>query len=201
MRDVMTDVITDVAFDERLPLRWKMKSSAHFTPVAVARRAAHLLAAGSGMAVLDVGSGAGKFCLIAAHELAGVQFVGVEQRVDLVRVAQRLANEWKLPNVRFVHGDAFALDWSPFDAFYFYNPFAEQLLESALVLDKSIALDPLNFEPLVDAVVERLASVRIGTRIVTYCGFGAAPPAGYELVLTESIGVDYVELWIKTRPS
>src|ERR1700733_12048731 len=188
----MRDLIDDVAFDERLPLRWKMKSSAHFTPVAVARRVAHLLAPTPGMAVLDVGSGAGKFCLVAAHELPGVQFVGVEQRVDLVRIAQRLANEWKLPNVRFVHGDAFALEWSQFAAFYFYNPFAEQLFESALVLDKTIDLDPLNFEPLVAAVVERLADVRVGTRIVTYCGFGAAPPAGYELVLTESIGVDYV---------
>jgi hypothetical protein len=106
--------------------------------------------------------------------------------------------------VRFVHGDAFDLDWSSFDAFYFYNPFAEHLLEKAFLLDNQIARDPRSFEGYVDAVCARLADGRVGTRVVTYHGFGGSPPSGYELVAGDPIGSDRVELWIKrsqaTRP-
>jgi len=190
--------LDDVAFDERLPVTLQMKSSIHFTPVHVARHAAHLLAPCAGMAVLDVGAGAGKFCLVAADAVPEATFVGVELRGHLVRVANRLAFELGLENVRFVHGDAFDLDWAGFDAFYLYNPFAEHLLEKAFLLDDQIARDPRSFDGYVDAVCERLAIARIGTRVVTYHGFGRSPPRGYDLTAVEAIGSDRVELWIKT---
>jgi tRNA G46 methylase TrmB len=87
-----------------------------------------MLAPEPGMSVLDVGAGAGKFCITAALAMPNAQFVGIEWRPHLVRFATRLAREWSLSNVRFVHGDALALDWSLYDAFYLYNPFAEQIL-------------------------------------------------------------------------
>jgi len=189
----------DEAFDERLPTALQMKSSIHFTPVDVARHAARLLAPSPGMTVLDVGAGAGKFCLVAARAVADSKFVGVERRGHLVRLANQLASELGLANAQFIHGDAVDLDWSTFDGFYLYNPFAEHLLEKAFMLDREIELDPSSFEGYVDAVRERLAAARVGTRLVTYHGFGGAPPSGYELVVTEVIGSDRVELWVKTR--
>ena len=189
----------DIAFDERLPTSLQMKSSIHFTPVEVARQAAALLTPSAGMTVLDVGSGAGKFCLTAAHTIRDATFVGVEMRGDLVRVADRLAIELGVPNVQFVHGDAFDLDWSAFDAFYLYNPFAEHLLERAFLLDDKIERDPQTFGDYVAAVRDRLVEARIGTRVVTYHGFGGALPSCYRLAVQLAIGSDRIKLWIRTR--
>lgn len=151
------------------------------------------------MAVLDVGAGAGKFCITAALAVPSARFIGVEQRPHLVRFATRLAREWAVSNVRFLHGDALELDWSNYDAFYFYNPFAEQLFEPGLELDRTIDFNPARFILSVMAVRKRLAGARIGTRVVTYHGYGAEPPSGYELASGRSVGSDRVELWIKTR--
>jgi len=191
--------LDDIAFDERLPRSLQMKSSIHFTPVDVARHAARLLAPIPGMTVLDVGAGAGKFCLVAAHTVDDAKFVGVELREHLVHIANRLARELQRSNVRFIHGDALDLDWSAFDAFYLYNPFAEHLLEKAFLLDNQIDRNPWRFAGYVGAVRERLAAARLGTRVVTYHGFGGVPPSGYDLVCGDAVGTDRVELWIKTQ--
>jgi SAM-dependent methyltransferase len=187
----------DAAFDEQLPPNLLLKAGTHFTPLDVARRAAILLAHPSNARVLDVGSGAGKFCIEAARVVPSAQFVGVELRPHLVRVATRLAAAANVTNARFIHGDALDLDWSEYDAFYFYNPFAEQIIEKPFTLDNTLALDPLNFHLYVNAVSERLAAARWGTRVVTYHGFGGPLPAGYELTCTDRIGSDQLELWIK----
>jgi SAM-dependent methyltransferase len=188
----------DAAFDELLPMSLQIQASVHFTPIGVAALAARLLAPEPGMTVLDVGAGVGKFCIGAALAVPHADFVGVEWRPHLVRLAGQLAGALGLSNTRFIHADALDVDWSAYDAFYFYNPFAEQLFSSAFVLDRTIDFDPDNFMPYVTEARARLAMARIGTRVVTYHGFGAPPPLGYELVCKERIGTDRVELWIKT---
>ena len=192
-------IADDHAFDEQLPRRLQTKAAVHFTPVAVARVAARLLAPEPGMRVLDVGAGPGKFCLVAGSAVPHGTFVGVELRPHLVRLARRIARGLALTNVQFVDGDALDLDWSAYDAFYLYNPFAEQLCDTARALDRRLDLAPFKFREYVRAVRERLLVARVGTRIVTYHGFGAPPPDGYDLVATER--TDDLELWIKARPS
>jgi SAM-dependent methyltransferase len=193
------DLDEDDLFDHQLPRRIQMKSSIHFTPVAVARYAARLLAPRPGMRVLDVGAGPGKFCVVAAHEVPSCTFVGVELRPHLVRLAKKLAMRLGVENVAFLEGDALDLDWSDYDAFYFYNPFAEQLHDTTFVLDRTLSFEPSKFLEYVCGVRQRLASARTGTRIVTYHSFGAPAPFGYDLVASHPIGTDCLELWIKTR--
>jgi methyltransferase family protein len=188
----------DRSFDDQLPMRLRLHSPMHFTPVAVARHAARLLAPCAGMVVLDVGAGAGKFCVTAAREVPAAMFVGVEWRPHLAHVAMRIARHCELANVRFVIADAFDLDWSTYDAFYFFNPFAEQC-DSAFVLDQTVELDAGNFALFASETQRRLAGARSGTRIVTYHGFGASPPLGYELATEDQVGSDRLELWIKTQ--
>jgi len=187
----------DDAFDHQLPVRLRVKSSLHFTPVAVARRAARLLAPDPAMRVLDVGAGPGKFCVIAGREVPSCTFVGVEIRPHLVALARKLAARAHVHNVSFVDGNALDLDWTSFQAFYFYNPFAEQLHDRSLTLDPRLALEPSRFLDYVTGVAQRLASARLGTRVVTYHSFGAPTPSGYELVETHPIGTDRLDLWIK----
>ena len=189
----------DSVFDRQFP-RWiRTKSAIHFTPVAVARHAARLLAPTGGMKILDVGAGVGKFCIVAAGEVPTGTFVGVELRPHLSRIAERMARRLSISNVRFLRGDALDLDWLQYDAFYFYNPFGEQMHETAFILDRTLDLDPSRFVHYVNAVRERLRVARIGTRVVTYHGFGASPPHGYQLDESVVIGSDRLELWVKTR--
>lgn len=193
------DLDEDEAFDCQLPRRLQMKSALHLTPAGVAREAAHLLAPRPGMRILDVGAGPGKFCVLAAREAPGCTFVGVELRPSLIKLARKLAARTALPNVSFVEGNALDLDWSDYDAFYFYNPFGEQLLGKAFQLDRTLALHPARFLDYVRGARERLAAAPIGTRIVTYHGLGAPPPRGYERVNTPVTGAYRLELWIKCR--
>jgi SAM-dependent methyltransferase len=189
----------DEAFDERLPIHLQLQASTHFTPVDVARYAARLLAPLPGTRVLDVGSGAGKFCLAAACAAPESEFVGVEWRPHLVDLANALARELGVGNVRFVHGDALELDWSLFDSFYLFNPFAEQLFEYSFVLDHSIEFSPDTFVDCVSGVRRKLSRARLGTRVVTYHGYGAPPPLGYELSRQDPIGSKQLQLWVKSR--
>jgi SAM-dependent methyltransferase len=194
-----SDVDEDDLFDRRLPRQLQLKSSVHLTPVAVARRAARLLAPEPGMRVLDIGAGPGKFCVIAALEVPTCSFVGVELRPHLVQLARKLAARLSVTNASFVGGDAFELDWSEYDAFYFYNPFVEQLHDPSLALDRSLTLAPDRYLEYVIRAGKRLASARIGARVVTYHGFGASAPPGYDLIERHPIGTDSLELWIKLR--
>ncbi|MCX5741365.1 MAG: methyltransferase domain-containing protein, partial [Proteobacteria bacterium] len=96
----------DVLFDDHLPSAVRPTAAIQFTPAQVVRQAARLLAPDPGARVLDVGAGAGKFCLIAANTVPTATFVGVERRADLVAVAQQLAIRLAIGNATFVVGDA-----------------------------------------------------------------------------------------------
>lgn len=192
-----TDEADDWWFDAQLPRHLQLHAANHFTPVAVARRAAGLLAPRDGVAVLDVGAGAGKFCVTAARAVPTSTFVGAEWRPHLAQVATRIARGNGLANVRIVVADVFDLDWSAYDGFYLFNPFAEQLFDDAFVMDRTIALDVETFDRFVAETQRRLAAAAPGTRIVTYHGFGAPPPKGYELAAEDVVGSDRLELWIK----
>ncbi|HEY4180351.1 MAG TPA: methyltransferase domain-containing protein [Kofleriaceae bacterium] len=189
----------DSLFDRQLPRSLQLKAECHFTPLEVARRAARLLAPRRNTTVLDVGSGAGKFCIEAARVVPTARFVGIEWRRPLVKIAAHLARAAAVSNVEFIHGDALDLDWSEYDAFYLYNPFAEQACREPFVIDTSIALDPRNFGLYVKTVSKRLADARPGTRVVTYHGFGGPLPEAYRLDHWEDVGSGPLELWIKRR--
>jgi SAM-dependent methyltransferase len=191
-------LLDDGRFDDELPATVQHHAAIHFTPVDVARFATGLLVSQSGTRVLDVGSGAGKFCLVAASTAPTATFVGVEIRPHLVDISQQLAARHGLRNVRFIHADAFALDWSVFDAFYFYNPFAEQH-HTTFVMDRSIDLAPANFDRYVAEVQRRLRVARVGTRVVTFHGLGGAMPPGWMRTLSYSVCSGSVELWIRRK--
>src|SRR5688572_31833715 len=74
----------DCAFDRFLPADLRRVSDEHWTPLVAALRAAQWLDEAGVRTVVDIGSGAGKFCVAAA--LAGhCRFKGLEHRRRLVR--------------------------------------------------------------------------------------------------------------------
>jgi SAM-dependent methyltransferase len=179
---------TDRAFDDLVPDELRHLSELHWTPIELAIRATTLLAPRAGTRVLDVGSGIGKMCLVGALSSAAT-WVGVERFAPLVRASERLARALGIGSrTKFLHGDAFDLDWNGFDALYLYNPF-----ELALFTGNESDDD---YHVQVARTEERLRGLRFGTRVVTLNGFGGVMPSTLELVHQERVaGLDLVS-WV-----
>jgi SAM-dependent methyltransferase len=189
----------DLAFGRLYPPDIRILSSLYWTPVAVARRAAHLFRNAGAQHVLDVGSGVGKFAIAAAAVAPDVQFTGIEQRARLVEVARRVAVGLQLPNVDFEVGDATAIEWSAYDGLYFFNPFYENLFEPDERIDMDVELGSSRFFDEVLRVEALLGAAPEGTVMVTYHGLGGRIPTSYELVACEPAHTDSLRLWVKRR--
>ena len=88
---VPIDDTSDAQLDALLPEAVRRVSSVYWTPVRVARRAAQIFDDLGISRVLDVGSGPGKFCIVAGARVPRMSFVGIEHRPHLVAAAQSLA--------------------------------------------------------------------------------------------------------------
>ena len=187
--------VTDFRFDQIYPVEMRNFSEIHWTPVEVAIRAAELLVDHDGTRVLDVGSGCGKFCTVAALSCPG-QFIGVEQRPRLVEIARKTVNELNVRNAVFIQNNMTELDWSFFDGLYLFNPFYEHKVES-IRIDTTLSYSQDKFARYVEIVKSKLKLVRAGTKVVTYHGFGGDIPFGYQCLKREPAGTSYLELWIK----
>jgi hypothetical protein len=191
--------MTDFRFDQVYPREIRNLSGIHWTPVEVAVRAAELLAESNNTRVLDVGSGCGKFCTVAALSCPG-QFIGVEQRPHLIEVAQKVIEDLNVKNASFIQSNMATLDWSSFDGFYLYNPFYEHKVKS-IRIDTTLSYSQDKFVHYVEIVKSKLRQLSLGSRVVTYHGFGGDLPPGYQCVKKEPAGSSYLELWVKMEES
>jgi SAM-dependent methyltransferase len=189
----------DDTFDQVFPAPIRLASRRFWTPVAVARRAAELLRGAGAMRVLDVGSGAGKFVLAAATAAPELEFVGIEHRKHLVAVARRVRSRLRIDNASFRTGDAIATSWAPYDAFYFFNPLAENLFAAEDRLDEKVELSDAKFVRDVLGIEAALRAARCGTVVLTYHGPSVRMPGSYGLEHTERAGSDWLRLWVKRK--
>ena len=127
----IAQTISDEKFDTIYPESIQKLAFDHFTPVEVAQTAAQFLVRNAQTKVLDIGSGAGKFCFVGAICTEG-QFTGVELREDLHLVANQIAKKHQLANVTFLHSNITQIDFSEYQAFYFYNSWRGRVCWSRL---------------------------------------------------------------------
>jgi SAM-dependent methyltransferase len=201
LRDHLHDGIAgDAAFDVLYPALLRAASDLFWTPVVVASAAAWLLARYGARRVLDVGSGAGKFCLVAACVRPDIHFTGVEQRPHLVAAATAIAGRLGLDNVRFHIGDVTAFPWRDFDGLYLYNPFEENNCTTDGHLDHTVELSTPRFMADAGRVAAALAAAPSGMRMVTYHGFGGPIPLSWKLVHAELACSGWLRVWVKHRP-
>lgn len=188
--------VADSIFDKIYPEEVSVLSGVHWTPVKVAMMAAKLLTDGAAdRRVLDIGSGCGKFCLVASLTGPG-QFVGAERRKYLSEIAKESALRLG-SGAKFANLDVFDVDWSYYDAFYLFNPFYE-LKEADLRMDASLdGKDVTDFANQVAKTTERFSRLRANTRVVTYHGFGGVLPSSYELVKRLPAFTSVLNLWVK----
>jgi hypothetical protein len=189
--------IDDAVFDQLYPDAVGRLSMVHWTPVAVALRAAALLAPIAGMRVLDVGAGAGKLCCVGAVARGG-RWHGIERDPGLVDAAGELAGCLEVAGgATFAAGDALDVDWRGFDAIYLYNPFESQRFGGPFARAAAGA----GFAEQVARTEARLAELPPGTRVVTFHGFGGELPPGYSLAELEKVDSGELALWIRRRAS
>lgn len=188
--------ITDRAFDRFLPAELRAVSCTYWTPVAVAQRVAEWLADLQVTSVVDVGSGAGKFCVVAALATR-CDFIGVEHREHLVDVARELAAQFALaPRVSFRVGTLSDVPLAA--AYYLYNPFSENRCSPAQRLDDKVELNRQRFIRDVTAMETLLDAAPRGTYVITYNGFGGEIPGTYRQVHVDYELSQRLELWLKT---
>lgn len=188
---------SDAEFDRILPDPIRESSQYHWTAVEVCRHAANWLVTGPETRVLDVGCGPGKFCAIGAACTRG-HFTGVEQRRHLCRTAREVVKQLKIPRVQILHANVTEVAFNCFDAFYFFNPFEENLLPF-LKIDNDVPVQFEFYDRYINYVRKELSTVRLGTRVVTFWGDCDEIPPCYDCVDTAFEG--QLRLWIKRRIS
>lgn len=186
--------LTNDEFDELYAADIRAKSQVYWTPLEVAVRTAKMLADTPGCRVLDIGSGAGKFCVVGALVTEG-EFVGVEQQAPLVECARELASLVGATNATFVHGAFDTMNPEDFDAFYFFNPFEENKFVDPSDPDANILLLEERFRTDVRNAQRFLRRARKGTRVLTYNGMGGRIPRSYSLLDRVEMRCT-VELWV-----
>jgi len=187
--------VKDSVFDLVYPPEIRRVSSQFWTPVDVALTAALWLEASGCQAILDVGAGAGKFCIVASLVLDRT-ITGVEQREHLVDIGRAAATAYGA-RVDFVHGTIETIDASRFDALYFFNPFGENLYDPAERLDKKVELSALRFVHDLSIVEHWLDSAPPNTHVLSFHGFGSSTPESYRLVREVRKGDGHLQLWQK----
>lgn len=191
-------LVDDRLFDEMYPPDIQRLSAMHWTPVEAGVRAARLLAEHAGARLLDVGSGVGKFCIVAAASLPGAKVFGVERRGRLVDIAKSAARTIGV-DVAFEPGTIADRDPEAFDGAYLFNPFAENVCSAADRIDSAVALGVGRYLRDLAETQDFLERMRIGARVVTYCGFGGDISPTHERVLSERCGGGTLDLWVKCR--
>jgi SAM-dependent methyltransferase len=197
--DLRRGIADDDAFDALYPPAIQAASGRFWTPRAIAVRAARLFSRHGARRILDLGSGAGKFCVVAAVARPDLDLTGVEQRPHLVEAATVAARRLGLANVHFHHGDATHAPLDGIDGLYLYNPFGENRCPPSERLDLTVELSEGRYDRDVARVASMLAAARPGLVMITYHGFGGPIPATWELVRAEPTRTDWLRVWVKQQ--
>ncbi len=191
-------LIDDEDFDKYVyPEKIQNISSVHWTPISIATRACQLLVRNSDDMVLDIGSGVGKFCIIGALQTKA-NFHGVEQRENLHIISNKLIEEFNVSNVKFIHSNINKINFSDYNAFYFFNSFQENMYPESRI-DDNVSLSFSKYLEYTIYVRAEFEKLPINTRIVTYCGDHEVIPSGYIHEYHDS--KHKLSLWVKRHNS
>jgi hypothetical protein len=185
--------ILDSEFDIIYSNEMKKVSEIHFSPIEVSKIAARFLVDKIGVRILDVGAGAGKFCMIGSACTEGI-FTGVEQREHLHDLAKNIAQKYKLTSVTFIHSNITDISFKDFDGFYLFNPFYENMNNSGK-MDDSVELKRELYDEYSLYVKTQLDSKPIGAKLVTYFSYLTEIPESYKMQFSDFEGK--LKMWQK----
>jgi hypothetical protein len=184
---------SDAIFDSLFPIHIRQLSAIHWTPLQVAFKAAAFLVTDIHSCIIDVGAGAGKFCIAGSHCFSN-SFTGIEQRKDLATTGNKVISRLGIQNAKLLCSNSTTHDLSAYTGIYFYNSFHENLILSDNAegkIQKSGALYDLYTAHL----MEQLIAMPTGTRLATYWLSVPEVPGCYNLQEAHFNGL--LKLWIK----
>lgn len=192
-------LFTDEAFDKILPKYYQFCSAIHWTSFEVAKVITEWLKPYKEKEFLDVGCGLGKLCFyLGVHTSLNIN--GIEQRGHLVDIAKKIIDTNNIFNINIFHGNVLDLSWDDYDIYYFYNPFHEHVFDVDLLqIDTKIKFSKEKFYTYTFFVYETLERLPIGKILITYHGFGKAPPPTWKLVKSKLIRGGFLEWWEKIQ--
>lgn len=187
----------DSVFDRHLPDQLELASAYHWTPLEVAATVGSWLRKEGVRTLVDIGSGAGKFCVACALVTDCVYF-GIEHRPRLVVAASELARRFGVEGrVSFIQGAFGEITVGGVDAFYLYNPFGENFCGYLDSIDETVVLGPKRFKHDVALVERFLESLPAGVHVITYNGFGGRLPNSFREVCVDHSLPNVLRMWRK----
>ena len=175
---------SDDYFHKTYPTSIRLLAHKHWTPLAVARKAALFLAAENGSKILDIGSGVGKFCMAAAIIKPNSDFYGIEQRTDLIQHAESARTILEVSNVTFIQGNVIQANRNDYNHFYFYNSFYENLPGTEKI-DEHVTYSMDLYKCYYSTLYRQLDKLSAGTRLATFHSPEEELPPGFHIVKTE----------------
>lgn len=185
---------SDSAFNQLYPIHIQQLSAQHWTPLNIARKAARFLTMEENARILDIGCGAGKFCITAAHHHPYAKFYGVEQRKWLLHWAEEARKKTGVHNVHFLEGNFTQVDFKQFDHFYFFNAFYENLSGTDKI-DQTIEYSSELYYYYARYLYRKLQQKPSGTRLATYHSLEDEIPPEYHVVAVDLSGL--LKFWTK----
>jgi Methyltransferase domain len=197
LNNIKTNIaVPDSDFDAIFPDDIQKFTRLHFSPIEVSKHVAKFLTQKKPNAkILDIGSGAGKFCMVGSLFTDG-HFTGVEQRESLHVIANEIAETHFLQKVEFILENILNIPFGDFDGFYIFNSFYENVSFDDNITDE-INLSQPNYDAYSTYVKDELDNMPIGTRLATYFCSRSVAPDSYELV--DDTFNENLNLWIKTQ--
>lgn len=186
--------VKDKEFDMIYPASLRKMSKRHFTEIEVAIKAAQLLVTKPKQKVLDIGSGVGKFCFVAAS-CSDAMYTGVDYRKQFIELCKGLTVKHGFRNVNFIHSDIMNIDFAKYDSFYFFNSFQEHIDKTAK-LDSTVEVNLEKYNKYSEYLKQQFEKLSDGTRIVTYHVNANQIPSSYRLVSMHFDGL--LACWEKT---
>jgi len=156
----------DQFFDSLTNKKFSDYSAIHWSKSSTIKSAVDFFIQNNVQNVLDIGSGIGKFCILGA-QFSNIHFTGIEIRKDLHEEAQRIKQKLNIPNLNFIHADIKEINFSDYDAFYYYNPFCEHIAISEQI-DQEIIFSEEKYYEYEDFVVQEMEKLKEGTIIILH---------------------------------
>jgi len=194
MKSKLIIPLSDEEFNAVFPDHIKSLCFRHFTNLEVSKKVIGWLnSRGQKLRVLDLGCGVGKFCVVAASQTTH-HFTGVDFREDYILIAESLKNKYDLQNLDFVSGNILDVNFGHFNAFYLFNPFLEQIDETAK-LDSRYKTSPLLYSIYENHVRQQFEAMPAGTIVITYYVTPQQMPHNFKIIETGFNG--FLKLWLK----
>ncbi len=167
MIEKLNSSISDEEFDHIFPKREQRISNRHWTPIHISKMASEFLCHKDNLNILDIGSGVGKFCLVAATLHPKCNFWGVDFRANFVNIASKIKRSYAMNNLNFMCRDILGMSIMEYDGAYFFNAFQERIDATAKIDEQSIR-SHFQYYKYMEHLFNQFNHMAIGSRIATY---------------------------------